>query len=182
MTNEQDIAHLSARIEDLVQRIESIAEPAVRANVLALLQSLIDLHCQGLGRIATILSQEGEIGQRIFENIAADDLVGGLLLLYDLHPDSVETRVGRAVEQAQQQLHGGSVELIGFDEGVVRLRLKINESGCATTHEAVHKEIEDCIYSAAPEVQSVQIERVAPSGIQSSGLVQLQMNAAGHAG
>lgn len=183
MANEQDIAHLSARIEDLVQRVDSIADPAVRANVLALLQSLMDLHSQGLGRIATILSEEGETGQRVFENLAADDLVGGLLLLYGLHPDSVEARVGKAVEKAQQHLHAsGTVELIGFDDGVVRLRLQVSEGGCATTRETVQKEIEDYIYSAAPEVQSVQIERVALSGIRSSGLVQLQMNAASHAG
>jgi hypothetical protein len=49
-------------------------------------------------------------------------------LLYGLHPVDFETRVMQALEKVRPYLqsHGGSVDLLSVDEGVVRLRLRAN--------------------------------------------------------
>ena len=55
----------------------------------------------------------------------SDELVAHLLLVHDLHPVDVETRVAQALEEVRPYLgsHGGDVELLGVEDGVARLRL-----------------------------------------------------------
>jgi hypothetical protein len=170
MPSERDLNQLSAQIEDLVQRIEFIADPAVRANMVALLQSLMELHRTALARLTDLLSQEGEAGQRILNHLANDELFGGLLLLYELHPEGLEARVESAVQKMQEYFvsSGDTVELLGVDDGVVRIRV----TGSAATD----KTIEDLIYLAAPDVVQIKIERIVPKA-QRDQLVQLEVNA-----
>ena len=126
---------LSAQIEDLVRRVEAISDPAVKANTTVLIQSLLDLHGDGFGRIAKILSDEGESGRRILNKMAADELVGSLLLLYELHPDSFDVRLRKALDRAQQSIssHGAQVDLVDVQEGTVHVRLTGTLQGCGST-------------------------------------------------
>src|ERR1700683_1277221 len=131
MTNDKELNQLSARIEDLVRRVENIADPAVRANVVTLLQSLLELHGQAFARVLDMLSQQGEEGREIIANLAKDDLVAGLLLLYDIHPDGLQARIQKAVREMQAQIRaaGASVELVAVEDGTVRLRLTGSGNG-----------------------------------------------------
>lgn len=176
--NDKELSQLSARIDDLVQRIDFIADPAVRANVVTLIQTLTDLHAEGFARITQLLAQEGEAGQRIFRNLAGDEIVGGLLLLYNCHPDSLETRVEKAMERIEDYLRpsGASATLLGLENEVVRIHLNVNATGCGAG-EAAEKTIESFIYSAAPEITSIQIER-QPARAHITELVQLRVDAA----
>jgi hypothetical protein len=170
MPSERDLNQLSAQIDDLVQRIEFIADPAVRANMVALLQSLMELHRTALARLTDLLSQEGDAGQRILDHLADDELFGGLLLLYELHPEGLQARVEKAVGKMQEHFRssGDTVELLGVDHGVVSIRV----TGSAATD----KIIEDFIYLAAPDVAQITIERITPK-VQRDQLVQLEVNA-----
>ena len=80
MPDQKELNQLSARIEDLVKRVENIADPAVRANVVTLLQSLLDLHGHAFSRVLHVLSQQGEAGQQAIEKLSRDDLVEGVVL------------------------------------------------------------------------------------------------------
>jgi hypothetical protein len=91
-----------------------------------------------------IVAEAGEAGYRIFDQFAADELVGSLLLLYGLHPEDFETRVRRAIDSVPY------LELAGTDDGVVRVR----STSASVSREAV----EQIIYSAAPEATAVHIE------------------------
>ena len=92
--------------------------------------------------------------------LARDDLVSSLLLLYGLHPLDVETRVRQALEKVQPVLgsRGGSVELLGLSEGTVRVRLEIAGHGCQSTARALRQTVEDAIYGAAPDIVSLEME------------------------
>lgn len=176
MPNDKELNQLGARIEDLVRRVENIADPAVRANVVTLLQSLLELHGQAFGRVLDLLSQQGEPGRVIVDKLAQDDLVAGLLLLYDIHPDGLRTRVQKAVTEMQPQVRasGGSVELLGIQDGAVRVRLTATGSGCGSG--TLEKTIRDFIYATAPDVSHLDIERVEKAD-HGGQLVQLQVNA-----
>jgi Fe-S cluster biogenesis protein NfuA len=176
MPNQKELNQLSARIEDLVGRVENIADPAVRANVITLLQALLDLHGQGLGRMLHIVSEKGEVGQQITANFSQDDLVAGLLLLYDIHPDGLRARVQKAITNMQPKVQaaGARVELVGVEEGEVHLRLAGGQGTCESG--AVDKTIRDFIYATAPDVMHIRIERVESPDVSGS-LVQLQINA-----
>ena len=67
----------------------------MRAAAKELVQLLMDLHGSGLERILEIVFQSGESGRRIIDELGEDPLVSGLLILYGLHPDDLQTRVER---------------------------------------------------------------------------------------
>jgi Fe-S cluster biogenesis protein NfuA len=179
MTGEKELQQLSTQIEDLVHRVEAISDPAVKANATVLVQSLLDLHGAAFQRVTKALVHEGESGRRILERLAADEIVGGLLLLYGLHPEGFEARLQKAIDRVCQTVapHGVTVELLGADEGVVQVRLSGRNSGCGSTSRTLEQLIENAIYEAAPEIAEVQVENAIQSGT-AEPLVQLQLNAA----
>jgi Fe-S cluster biogenesis protein NfuA len=83
-----------------------------------------------------------------------------LLLIHDLHPVDVETRVARALEEVRPYLgsHGGDVELLGVTDGVARLRLNGTCDGCPSSAVTLKSSIETAIMRAAPELERVEAE------------------------
>jgi Fe-S cluster biogenesis protein NfuA len=178
MSSEKDLSELSARIDDLVQRIEFIGDPAVRANVVTLVQSLMDLHQRGFARIVKLLQQD-EHGAQTFQSLASDELVGGLMVLYGLHPDGLESRVKKAVKKISAEFASAksSVELMGVDEGIVRIRLTTTSHGCSSHTPDVEKLVRDAVYAEAPDVERVDIEKVSAGKNGAETLVQLKVSA-----
>ena len=148
------------RIEELVQTIENLPDPKARATAVALVQALMDFHGEALDRLMGLVASQGEQGYSIFDKFSGDELVSNLLLLYGLHPLPLETRVLQALEKVKPHLasHGGDVELLGINEGVVRLRLHGTCKGCPSSAETLKLAIEAGIYEAAPDVVSIEAE------------------------
>jgi Fe-S cluster biogenesis protein NfuA len=170
---EANLQQLSAEIEELGRKVESIADPAVRSDVLALVHSVMELHAAGLGRILEILSERKLAGREAMEAIAADDLAGSLLSLHGLHPVDVAERVLGAVVKVQSELRaqGATLEFLRFEDGVVYLRLAAGGHSCGSSSTSLQRSVEDSIYDAAPEIASIQIEL---SSAPARALVQLQ--------
>ena len=74
-------------------------------------------------------------GERALDKAIEDDLVASVLLLHGLHPDSIETRVLRALDNVRPYLrsHGGEVELVSVREGVVRIKLTGSCGSCPSS-------------------------------------------------
>jgi Fe-S cluster biogenesis protein NfuA len=119
------------------------------------------------------IADAGEQGMEIIDKLAADKLVASLLLLYGLHPLDLETRVVQALDKVRPYLqsHGGSVELLGVEGGVLRLRLQGGGQGCGSSGEALKLALEEAIYEAAPDLAELRVERAEQQS--PSGLVQL---------
>ncbi len=119
MRDTQAFREQIGRIEELVQNIESTADPAMRATAKELVQSVMDLHGAAIERILEIVTKTGEPGTGIVRSLGADELVGSVLVLYDLHPEDFATRVHRGIEKAQQILarRGASVRVIDDRRG-----------------------------------------------------------------
>ncbi len=121
------VREVSERIEALLDDLGSSAPPAVMGRVEELLQCVMGLYGAGLERVLE------SVGPDAVRRLADDELVGNLLVLNDLHPDDVDTRVQRALDQVRPYLgsHAGGVSLSGVDaEGVVHLRLEGSCDGC----------------------------------------------------
>jgi Fe-S cluster biogenesis protein NfuA len=153
---------LIERIEELVRKIEAMADPEARATGVELLQSLMELNGAGVERMLELTAATGATGAALIEGFARDELVRGLLLLYGLHPVALETRVAQGLEKVRPYLrsHGGNVELLGVEEGVVRLRLQVSGKSCPSTTATLKLAIEDAIYEAAPDVAAIEAEGV----------------------
>jgi Fe-S cluster biogenesis protein NfuA len=163
------------KVETLVRTIESAADPHLRASVNELMQTLMRLHGEGIERMLEIVFRAGDAGKAMIDDFTRDDVIANLLLLYDLHPLDLETRVSQALDQVRPFLHshGGDVELLSVADGAVRLRLQGSCHGCASSALTLKETIEEAIYNAAPDLASLEVEGVAES-LPPSGLVQLQ--------
>lgn len=179
VAEDKDFRNRVQRIGGLVQEIETIADPAVRATTKELVQSLMDLHGAALERAMEIVAGAGEPGMDLIDKLGRDSLVSSVLVLYGLHPEDLDSRILQAIERVKPQLRKQSceVELLGFSEGVVRLRVQKGEHTCGSTAKTVQATLEAAIYDAAPDLTSLTIEGL--DGQPASGFVALDKLMAG---
>jgi Fe-S cluster biogenesis protein NfuA len=129
------------RIEALMGELAA-ASPAVQGKAEELVRLLMQLYGAGLDRILTVVDDAGQAAAGpIFASLAADDLVASLMILHDLHPLDLETRVARALDHVRPYLgsHGGDVKLLSVEEGVVLLRLEGSCQGCPSSKKGSRK-------------------------------------------
>ena len=157
-------------IEALLQKIENINNPALTATAKELVQLLMEFHGAGIERMLEIVHQTTPSGASVISALGRDDLVRSLLLLYGLHPETLETRVIQALEKTRPYLksHSGNVALVGIDEtGAVTLRLEGNCHGCPSSSATLKLAVEEAIYDAAPDVTAIlvqgQVQEKAPA-------------------
>ncbi|MFH8410089.1 NifU family protein [Streptomyces sp. NPDC018019] len=153
-----ELRQAEARVAELVDRLA--AAPRIGEQVEELVRLLMRLYGDGLARITELLPVEQ------VAKLAADDLVGSLLILHDLHPRSTADRVAEALGRVRPFLgeRDGEVELLGIDDtGLARLRLRGARGGCAATAAAVQHAVERAVRSVAPEVTGVRVETAAPA-------------------
>jgi Fe-S cluster biogenesis protein NfuA len=167
------------RIGGLVQEIELIADPAVRATTKNLVQSLMDLHGAAIEKALEIVADSGEPGMNIIDRMGRDSLVSSLLILYGLHPEPIETRVMKAVDKVRNQLRkqGCELELLGVNDGAIRLRVETGSHTCGSTAKTIQATLEGAMYDAAPDLTSLVIEGLEEK--PASGFVALDKLMAG---
>ncbi len=73
-------------LDELVREFENLPFPEVRDRVFELLQTVDALHREGLTRLVDLLRARDE--GALLEQAAADFVIGTLLVLYDLAPES----------------------------------------------------------------------------------------------
>jgi hypothetical protein len=174
MPTRNEVEQQSARIEELVRKLESAADPDLLATAQELVRSLMDIYGAGLERITEIVSEKGATGREILEQFGRDELVGNLLAANGLHPLELDARVKRAVEGLHTSLRSsGSVELLSIEGDVVRLRVRRIGSGCGSNAGALQSAVEAAIYEAAPDISRLVIEGLEES-VAASGFVPLE--------
>jgi hypothetical protein len=149
------------RIGEIIERLESTADPNARAMARELLESLMALHGAALQRILEIASEAGESGETAIRKFARDELVSSLLLLYGLHPEDLNTRVARALENTRSYLasHSASAGLVSI-------------GGCGSSTASVKTYLEAAIQDAVPDATSIVVED-AVALLAQSGFVSL---------
>ncbi|MFZ1154524.1 MAG: NifU family protein [Solirubrobacteraceae bacterium] len=164
-----------ARVESLLGQLEALPDAAARDTATKVMQALLDLYGEGLERIVEVVAA-GDDGT-LAAALADDELVAHLLLLHGLHPVAVEERVRGALEGVLPYLesHGGNVQLLGVEDGIVHLRLQGSCSGCPSSSMTLKLAIEDAIFKAAPDVEEVRAEGAVSPAAPESGLLQLEV-------
>jgi Fe-S cluster biogenesis protein NfuA len=139
----------------MLGKLEAHPDTAVRETVRDLVRALLDFHQAGLGRVMELAADRGDLSSRL----AGDPKIEPLLLLHGLHPEQLSVRVERALEKVRPYLfsHGGSVELVGIEEGRVRLRLQGSCKGCPSSAETLKNSIEEAILAAAPDAEEIEV-------------------------
>ncbi len=179
MTPNSDFRERVQRIGALLQEIEGIADPSVRATTKELVQALIDLHGTALAQAMEMVSAAGELGMGLIDQLGRDPMVSSVLVLHGLHPEALDGRVLQAIERLKPKLRkqGCEIELMDLSEGAVRLRVLTGEHACGSTANTVRATVEGAIYDAAPDITVLTIEGL--DGKPAGGFVALDTLMAG---
>jgi Fe-S cluster biogenesis protein NfuA len=185
VVDEKDFQQRVQKIGGLVHDLETIADPASRAAAKELVQLLMDLHGTGLERILDIVFQSGDAGARIIAELGQDALVSSLLVLYGLHPDELQARVERKLEQIGSKLRkmGAEVKVVSINGGDVRLRVRLDGHGghaCGSTSRTVQQTVEEAVYEAAPDLTSLVVEGLEEPTDSGFIAVEKLLGATGH--
>ena len=158
-----DARQVGERVEELLGILQSRGGEATAAAAEELVRLLLGLYGDGLSHIMAALHAEGAAGAAALDRMLEDPLIESLLLLHDLHPLDVDTRIQRALDQVRPYLgsHAGGVTYLGVtEEGVAQLRLEGSCDGCPSSTVTVQLAIKGAIEDAAPEVTEVVVEGV----------------------
>jgi Fe-S cluster biogenesis protein NfuA len=169
--NNGEFQRHTEKIEQSLQRINTLGDENARSTAIELMQTLMDVHGAAMSRIVEMLSESGDSGRSALKKMGDDPLVCGLLVLYGIHPLSLQERVVRAIERVKPQLQklGTDLELTSVDENAVRLALRGAKLDVHSAT-AARAKIEQAVREAAPEVAEIAIH-----GMPDSGFVPLTM-------
>jgi Fe-S cluster biogenesis protein NfuA/nitrite reductase/ring-hydroxylating ferredoxin subunit len=161
LLDDQGLQERVARMETLLEQIETLKDSNARSKAAEAVGVLLDLYGDGLARMMDLVYETGN--DKAFESFAQDELVSHLLLLHGLHPLDVETRVVQALEEVRPYLqsHGGNVEFLGVEESVARLRMQGSCDGCPSSAMTLKLAIEEAVLKAAPDLDGIEAEGVA---------------------
>jgi Fe-S cluster biogenesis protein NfuA/nitrite reductase/ring-hydroxylating ferredoxin subunit len=170
--DDRDARELVGRIDGLLAEAEALGgRPGELLGELA--GALVDLYGEGLTRVMARLDGHAAA-------LADDEVIAHLLLLHGLHPVPLEARVRTALDEVAPYLgsHGGGVELVGVDGGVVRLRLEGSCNGCPSSRTTLELAVEDAIRKVAPDVEGIEAEGAAAPAPAGPPLLQIEVPAA----
>lgn len=157
-TTAPDAAVTGHRVEEVLERLAATGDREVCDSAEELVRVLMDFYGAGLARIVELLGRGEEFAPAL-ERLLRDDLVSGLLVLHELHPEDVETRIRRALAGMRNK----PVELAEFDphSGTLRVRAAGGGCGCASTGGATVQAVQEALAAPAPEVLSVELDTPA---------------------
>ncbi|HEX5385673.1 MAG TPA: NifU family protein [Gemmatimonadales bacterium] len=174
-----DDREVRARVEEveaLLSALDALPDDRARTTALDAVQAVVELYGEALARVLGGVSES--CGAAAVRRLADDELIGHLLLVHDLHPDSVEARVLRGLDEVRPYLrsHGGGVELLGVADGMARVKLEGSCHGCPSSTATLRHAIEEAVRKAAPELDGIVAEGTAPparTAPEPAALVQL---------
>jgi Fe-S cluster biogenesis protein NfuA len=160
-----DLQAAGDRIERLLEELRVTGGPRWYGQVEELLGLVTDLYGGALVRILELSRHEAP---SLIDAMAADEVIGSLLLVHGLHPESLEARVAGALDRVRPLLaaHRGDVQLVAVDEeaGAVLLRLLGTCDGCPSSSITLKEAVEQAIVAAAPEIVRIDVDdRSAPA-------------------
>jgi Fe-S cluster biogenesis protein NfuA/nitrite reductase/ring-hydroxylating ferredoxin subunit len=147
---------LIARVQELTGRLEDLDDAACRGLAEELTAAVVQMYGAGLERIVEL----ADAGTR--DEMAKDNLVGGLLMIHDLYPVPVEERVMQALDTVRPYMesHGGNVELLGIEDGVAKLRLEGSCKSCRASASTLELAVRQALEAAAPDLDGMDVEGV----------------------
>ncbi len=158
-----EFQHLLEWLGTGLERMEEIQDEKTREEVFALLEGIDVLHRHGLARILDLIASLG--GQQAVERISKDPVVRTLLEMYDLPEADERTQVERVLEDIYPyfQSHGGKLDLLGVENGRVRVRLSGSCEGCPGTATTLQRVVEEALREGFPGFKELVAEEPPPA-------------------
>lgn len=150
--SENTLDHLLDALEAGLDAVDALPE-SVRVEVMALLDGVDALHRAAIVRLAELIGAEG-VGA-----LRGDPLVAWLLDAYGIGLDQ-ETGAIAALDEVRPYVHshGGAIDLVGVEAGVVRLRLSGTCAGCTAAAETLRDRVEAALSDHVPGFVALEAE------------------------
>ncbi len=145
---------MSDRLEALLLEADRLTDPRASDLTRELAAELLRIHGEAIGEILTKVKAAAH-GTELLDDLAKLEKVKGVLLLHGLHPSSAEARAREALARNGDRLRrrGLTVEILGFDAGVLTLRA----TGGLGPKSDLQSAIEDTLFQDAPDLDRVEI-------------------------
>lgn len=161
----EEVEGLAERLNALLAGLEEEASPGVTATVAEILEGIQRVHAEGLRRLAELLGEDRDRFRRALD----DPVISNLFLLYDLAVVDERGRAEAALASVRPlaRAHGGEIELVDVDEGVVSVRLHGACHGCPSSTATLRGGIERALAERLPGF--VRLEVAGANGRAGAG-------------
>jgi Fe-S cluster biogenesis protein NfuA/nitrite reductase/ring-hydroxylating ferredoxin subunit len=156
----------SQHIQELLEEIDGLPDAHARKIMQECVQDILSFYGHGLERILSIISRgNSSAAKDIYNNLIEDSFVSGLLLIHDLHPIDLRTRLLLALEKVKPYMdsHGGSVEIVSLENGFAKLKLSGSCKGCPSSASTLELGIKQAIEENCPDLLGLEVEGVTDS-------------------
>lgn len=123
------------RLDALLKEIEQFKDEQSARTTREIIHLLMDLHGSALERILELIAPRN---RALIDELAEDELISSLLVLYGLHPLDVEARLARALAR----IHCDA-EVLGISDGIARIRTHGDFPSKETIEQAVYDHVSD---------------------------------------
>jgi hypothetical protein len=155
VAEDADLQAVGDRIESLLDELRSSADGRVWMRIEELVRLLTELYGAGLARVVELAANDSQL----LERMAADSLIGSLLVLHDLHPEDLEQRIVRALNSLDGTLGKASAQAhvahLDADSRQVQVTVTVAGGGCGSTADAVRQTVADVLTDAVPDADVV---------------------------
>ena len=152
------------RIADLAETLAEHDDKEVAETAVELLDWVDVFHANGVGRMVEMLREwRGEI---LLEAVAADPVAGALLNAYglgdDTDLDAARVSVQAALADVRPYLHshGGDMEVVHIEDGVVRLKLHGSCDGCTASDATIIEHVETALKEHWVDFRRIEVEEM----------------------
>ncbi|MGI8952073.1 MAG: NifU family protein [Chitinophagaceae bacterium] len=156
-----DLNQQSQHIQELIEEIDSLPDANARVLMQECIQEMLSFYGHGLEKILSIISKGNNTAAKdIYNNLIEDSFVSSLLLIHDLHPLDLKTRLYQALEKVKPYMdsHGGSVEVVSLENGVAKLKLSGSCKGCPSSSSTLELGIKQAIEELCPDLEGLEVE------------------------
>lgn len=175
---QEELAELnrkSERIQQLLQEIENLTDENARRMMQECMQETLSFYGHGLDRILRVItSGDASASKDIFNKLIEDTFINGLLLIHDLHPLDLTTRLHMALDKVRPYMdsHGGRVEIIDLSDGIATIKLDGNCKGCPSSASTLELGIKQAIEELCPDLLELRLEGAGMSTISINGSIE----------
>lgn len=147
------------RLDQLIQAFEQQPDPVVGERVFEMLRCVDGVHRWGLRELAALVEEAGLLPRAL--DVPEVRLLFGL---YGLEKGGERDRADAVLDTVRGYIesHGGRLELVEAEAGVVKVRLSGTCRGCAGSAATLRQVVEETL--RAELVDFVRLEVVEPSG------------------
>jgi len=150
---------VARRLQELIEQIQQHQNPAARALLQECLQLLLGFYGEGLSHLVTQMQSAGSEGRQLLERLLKDEAISRLLLIHGLHPDSLETRLQRALDSVRpyMQSHGGNIELLSLENDIARIKLEGTCKSCPSSTITLDLAVRRAVEESCPDILGFEV-------------------------